>query len=156
MRQGETDSWKNLKSKISCQTPINPVTEFIDPGLGNKVNFCIGFSYRPASHVAWRAGTTIPCRSWLYPPVMDIWIRLLHGTKDAFTVRYCIYLRYSELKMLKIKWTPWRGNISHRCVKLSRAGILKDYNGPSCVKSFHMWNDRGKIVLMKSKYIWSK
>ncbi len=35
------------------------VAEFIDLWLGDKVNFGIGLSYRPASHVAWRAGTII-------------------------------------------------------------------------------------------------
>ncbi len=37
--------------------------------LGDKANSDIGLSYRPASHVAWRAGTTTLCRSWLYPPL---------------------------------------------------------------------------------------
>ncbi len=36
-----------------------------------------GLSYRPANHVACRAGTTTLCRSWLYPPVRDLWIRHL-------------------------------------------------------------------------------
>jgi hypothetical protein len=26
--------------------------------------------------MGWRVGTTTLCRSWLYPPVMDLWIRL--------------------------------------------------------------------------------
>ncbi len=29
-----------------------------------------------ASHEAWRAGTTTLCRSWIYPLVKDLWIRL--------------------------------------------------------------------------------
>ncbi len=37
----------------------------------------IGLSYRHARLHGWRAGTTTLCRSWLYPPVMDLWIRLL-------------------------------------------------------------------------------
>jgi len=38
------------------------VAEFIDPLLGVIVNSGIGLSYRPASHVAWRDGTTTLCR----------------------------------------------------------------------------------------------
>ncbi len=36
-----------------------PAAEFIDPWLGDKVNSSIGFLYRPASLVAWSAGTLI-------------------------------------------------------------------------------------------------
>jgi len=46
--------------------------EFIDPWLVDKVNSGISLSYRPASHVTWRAGTTTLCRIWLYPPVRDL------------------------------------------------------------------------------------
>jgi hypothetical protein len=41
---------------------------FIDPWLGDKVNSGTGLSYRPANHVAWRAGTKTLRRSWLCPP----------------------------------------------------------------------------------------
>ena len=44
--------------------------------MGDKVNSYIRLSYRPANHVAWHAGTTTLCRSWLYPPVRSLWIRL--------------------------------------------------------------------------------
>ncbi len=45
-----------------------PAAEFIDPWLGKKVDFGIGLSHTgPPAHVAWRAGTTTLCRSWLYP-----------------------------------------------------------------------------------------
>jgi hypothetical protein len=55
-----------------------PVAELIDPWLGHKVNSGIGSSYRPASPcIAWRGGTTTLCRSWLYLPSQDLWIRLL-------------------------------------------------------------------------------
>ncbi len=36
----------------------NPVAEFTDPWLGDKVNSNIRLEYRPANHVAWRAITT--------------------------------------------------------------------------------------------------
>ncbi len=45
-----------------------PVAEFIDLWLGDKVNSGIRLSYRPTNHVAWCAGKTTFCRSWLYPP----------------------------------------------------------------------------------------
>ncbi len=54
----------------------SPVAEVLDDWLGDKVNSGTGLSYWPASHVAWCAGTTTVCRSWLYPPVRDLWIRL--------------------------------------------------------------------------------
>jgi hypothetical protein len=34
----------------------SPEAEFIDSWMGDKDNSGIGLSYRPASHVAWRAG----------------------------------------------------------------------------------------------------
>ncbi len=65
---------------------VNKVSWHIEEG--KKINSGIGLSYPPTNHVAWRAGTTILCRSWLYPPVRDLWIRLLkwcstgeHGAK---------------------------------------------------------------------------
>jgi hypothetical protein len=62
----------NLTSRMSW----NPVAEFINPWLGDKVNFGIGLSYRHARLHGWRAGTTTLFRSWLYPPVRDLWLRL--------------------------------------------------------------------------------
>ncbi len=53
-----------------------PIAEFVDPWLGDKVNSGKGLSYWPTSHVAWQAGTTAPCLSWLSPPVRDQWIWL--------------------------------------------------------------------------------
>jgi hypothetical protein len=53
------------------------IAEFIDPWRGWSQLRHRGLSYWPASHVAWRAGTTTLCRSWFYPPVRDLWIRLL-------------------------------------------------------------------------------
>ncbi len=53
-----------------------PVAKIIDFWLGDKVNSGIGLLYRPNSHVACGAGTTTLCRSWLYPPVRDLWIQL--------------------------------------------------------------------------------
>ncbi len=62
----------------SPPTPHPPaVAEFINPWLGVKVDSDIEFSYRPASpcyHVAWRAGTTTLCPSWLYPPSQGYWV----------------------------------------------------------------------------------
>ncbi len=51
---------------------IWPVAEIIDPWLGDKVNSGLVLLYLPASHVAWRAGTTALCWSWLYPSVRDL------------------------------------------------------------------------------------
>ncbi len=45
--------------------------------LGDKVNSGIGLSYRQDRLHGWRVGTTTLCRSWLHPPVRDLWIRLL-------------------------------------------------------------------------------
>jgi hypothetical protein len=45
-----------------------PVAEFIDPDWGDKVNSA-------RLHGA-AASTTTQCRSWLYPPITDLWIRL--------------------------------------------------------------------------------
>jgi hypothetical protein len=39
------------------------VAEFIVPDWGDKVNSGIGLSYRPATHVAWRAGMSTLCQS---------------------------------------------------------------------------------------------
>ncbi len=52
------------------------VAEFINPWLGDKVNSGIGLSYRYDRLHSWRACTTTLCRSWLYLPVRDLWIRL--------------------------------------------------------------------------------
>ncbi len=38
----------------------DPVAEYIDSEIGDKVNSCIGLAYRLTRHVAWRAGTTKP------------------------------------------------------------------------------------------------
>ncbi len=35
------------------------------------------FPYSPPAYVAWRAGTTALCQSWLYPPSQGLWIWLL-------------------------------------------------------------------------------
>ncbi len=66
-----------LLSASDCNiAAVPPVAEFIDPDWGQKVNSGIGMSFRPARlHGLTRAGTTTLCRSWLYPPVMDPWIR---------------------------------------------------------------------------------
>jgi hypothetical protein len=57
-------------------TPAAAVPEFIDPWLGDKVNSGIGLSHQHARLHDWRAGTKTICRSWLYPPVRDLWIWL--------------------------------------------------------------------------------
>jgi hypothetical protein len=42
---------------------------------GDEVYSGVGLSYRHARLHSWRVGTTTLCRSWLYPPVRDLWIR---------------------------------------------------------------------------------
>ncbi len=50
----------------------NAVAKFIVPGWGEKVDYGIGLSYRPARlHIDWQAGTTTLCRSQLYPPFRE-------------------------------------------------------------------------------------
>jgi hypothetical protein len=56
-----------------CLRVNNTVAEFIDPWLGDKVKSGIGLSCWPASHVAWRAGTTTPCQSWTLSPQSGIY-----------------------------------------------------------------------------------
>jgi hypothetical protein len=62
-------------SSISAADNQRTVAEFIDPWLGDKVNSGIGLSYRPSSH---------DFISWLYPPVRDLWIRLLYCGMTCF------------------------------------------------------------------------
>ncbi len=92
-------------------------------------NFRSG-THRSGTHqpcIPWGAGTTILCRSWLYPPVRDLWIRLqtlwsqslavdlvfqitwndqVHKTwtqkltKVLYFVK-CIYLRWTRLSILR-------------------------------------------------------
>jgi hypothetical protein len=67
-----TTAW--LRVKVKKPTMSRPrsikttVAEFMDPDWGDKVNSGIGLSY-------WQANTTTLCRSQLYPPVRDLWIR---------------------------------------------------------------------------------
>jgi hypothetical protein len=65
----------------------------------------------PPAHVAWRAGTTTLCQSWLYPPSQDLWIRL----KDK-----CAW---------KADWMPDEGSVLdgvlHRRVTEKRTQVLK-------------------------------
>ncbi len=61
--------------------------KFIDPWLWDKVNSGIGLSYRPASHEAWRTGTTTLCRSWLYLPSQ---VSINSGTDLLETVQHSL------------------------------------------------------------------
>ncbi len=58
------------------------VAEFIDPYWGDKVNCGIGLSHRPARLHGLAGRHDNLCRSWLYPPVMDLWIRLQSWMKE--------------------------------------------------------------------------
>ncbi len=52
--------------------------------LGDKVNSGTGLSYRPGQPCSPACRYDSPiCRSWLYPPVRDLWIRL-QGRKTFF------------------------------------------------------------------------
>ncbi len=73
----------NTENSRSCALP-NPVAEFIDPWLGDKVNSGMGLSYRHSKLHGWWAGTRNLCRSWLYSPVTDLWIRL-QPFSESFT-----------------------------------------------------------------------
>ncbi len=64
----------------------SPVAEFIDSWLGDKVNSGIVLSYRhDRRHGCWASTTTL-CPSRLYPPVMDLRIRLLITTSSYFSM----------------------------------------------------------------------
>ncbi len=47
---------------------LDPVAKFIVPEWGIKSILALGCRTGPPAYVAWRAGTTILCRSQLYPP----------------------------------------------------------------------------------------
>ncbi len=48
------------------------VAKFIVPDWGDIVDL-LGFRTSPTAYVAWRAGTTILCQIWLYPPSQGLW-----------------------------------------------------------------------------------
>ncbi len=95
-------AWKKSENGLRIVTGIcyililmssGVVAKFIDPWLGDKVNSGIGLSYRSASHVAWRTGSTALCRSWLYTPVRDLSIRLTSP---------CLYLHRCPLAVISL------------------------------------------------------
>ncbi len=50
--------------------------------------------------MGWRAGTTTLCQSWLYPPVIDLWIRLLEYTLIKKKIKFSAY-RKSRVEQLR-------------------------------------------------------
>ncbi len=80
---------------------------------GDQVNSGLGLSYRPANHVAWHAGTTALCRSWLYPPGK--------GSINFASVLYCT-LSTRILKQWSREWLkeqPIHGLINDIYIKCS-------------------------------------
>ncbi len=79
VRKENNQSKKGTKEKLyflwSFLAPPPPTCSQIhSPLLGDKVDYGIVLSYRPASLCILTAGTTTLCHSQLYPPSQGLWI----------------------------------------------------------------------------------
>jgi len=121
--------WFEKRGLLRGIVTTRSVAGFKDPWLGDKVNSGIGLSYRPASHVAWRAYTTILRRSWLYHPSQGLWIRLLvinAGFTACFKISAKSHASAKTIILCEIKSTRFQfaGPQSRQSAKLfSSRGI---------------------------------
>ncbi len=120
-----------LHSSCMALSTFSPakLAEFIDPWLGDKV---IELSYRHSRLHGWRVGTTTLCRSWLYPPVRDLWIQLLlfsHIAPLSFSLSI-IDMLFSEMGSDQ-RWAAILKNVSFKAIQIRNfweKNRIKRYN----------------------------
>ncbi len=89
--------------------------------------FCgLKTSANPQIH-GWRTGTTTLCRSWLYPPVRDLWIRLLYLKRWEVEPAFAERDRKHTMIDLRGISTNWLKNQLCPFIMLSGYGLSRSH-----------------------------
>jgi len=95
---------------LHCSLPSLSSSQIHRSLTADKVNFGIGLSYRRARQHGWRASTATLCRSWLYPPVRDLWIWLLLSLQPLpFALQYLL----PAVQRKQFTLSPFPSHLSH-------------------------------------------